>query len=166
MKSVWISWFLYGVAVSLFLAAAGVLYFAMTGGRVLDLPDALLGLAHRKVFYLVGILLLGTSAFLLINRNNSLRLLLLTWLSANLLVYHFGAAYYGSANLWAALGNLSPHIPIAPQANYLLVSVLLVGLFLGSGGLCVADWWLRRKLVKQPQAPEAPSGKLETVAIK
>jgi hypothetical protein len=166
MKSVWISRFLFVTAVSLFLAAAGVLYFAMTGGRVLDLPDSLLGLSHRKVFYLVGILLLGTSAFLLINRNTSLRLMLLTWLSANLLVYHFGAASYGSANLWASVGNLSPHIIIAPQANDLLVSVLLVWLFLCSGGLWVADWWVRRKLVKQPQAPEAPSGKLETVAIK
>ena len=166
MKSVWISRFLFVTAVSLFFAAAGVLYFAMTGGRVLDLPDALLGLSHRKVFYLVGVLLLGTSAFLLINRNTQLRLLLLTWLSGNLLVYHFGAAYNGSANLWAALGNLSPYVPIAPQANYVFVSMLLVSLFLCSGGFWVADWWLRRKLVKQPQAPEAPSGKLETVGVK
>lgn len=166
MSQRWFNGYLYLAAVIFFFAAAWVLFFLIVGGRVLELPDALLGLSHRKVFYLIGVLLLGTSAFLLVNRNTPLRLLLLTWLSGNLLVYHFGAAYNGSANLCAALGNLSPLVPFAPRTGYWVVSFLLVGLFLSSGGLLVANWLAQRKAVRRSSGSELPPGNLKPAAVK
>lgn len=166
MSQRWFNGYLYLAAVIFFFAAAWVMFFLIVGGRVMELPDALIGISIRKVFYLVCFFLFGVSAFLLVNHNTQLRLVLLTWLSGNLLVYHFGTAYNGSANLWACLGNLSSLVPFAPRTGYWVVSFLLVGLFLSSGGLLVANWLAQRKAVRRSSGAELPPGKLETVALK
>jgi len=147
-------------AVTCFVIAVFLTFVSTNGGRVLELPDSLLGISSRNVFCLIEILLLGVSAFLLVSRNIQMRLGLLLWLSCNLLVYHFGRVYYGGANRVARLGNLSPLIPIAPQTTNLLVSVFLISLFLSSGSLLAADWLSRKKanMAKEATIPAVTLG--------
>jgi hypothetical protein len=159
---------LFLIAVVLFFTAILVFFGAVAGGRVLELPDPLLAMSARKVLYLVGASLLGVSAFLLMSRNAQLRLGVLSWLSCNLAVYHFGAMYNGSANLWACLGNLSPLVSLAPRTSSLIVSILLVCLFTASSGLLILDWWVGRnaRKLKMPQLSCASPDHHETASVK
>ena len=148
-------WFVFSAAVLLFVTAACVLLGATSNVSLLDRADPILPLPSRLLFGLVGGLELALSAYLLLGRDMLKKLLLVAWLAACALVYHFGLASSGEANLLVCLGNLTDRIPVRPNTLNWIVPGTLGWLLLGSGVLLVVDWVARRKHVPSEDAESA-----------
>ena len=148
--------FLVSTAVMLFVVAGVIGCTVVRENRVLDLPDALLFVRGRVVFYLAGGITLALSAALLVMRNVQVRLGLTLWLAVVMAVYRFGMAFYGGADLFVCLGNLDSPVPFSPQVMNVALAVFIGWLLAGSAGLLIAEWVAWRKQTRSEAKPAFP----------
>jgi hypothetical protein len=146
--------FIFSVAVILFVTAAAKIYSATGTADALGDSDPLIPLSNRLVFYLVGGLELLISAFLLVkDGSQTLKLSLIAWLGTNYLVYRAGLLWMGLPNFCDCLGNLNEKLSISPVIlNHVMLSAL-VWLMAGSYSLLVIDWPGRRQPLRTETAP-------------
>lgn len=134
-------YFVFGVAVTSFVAAMLVLLSATGTGHILDDSDPFLFLSSRQVFYLVGGLGFVLSAFLLVLQNRlQTKLLLIAWLSTSFLVYKIGLSRTNEPNYFSCLGNLDEMLQISPKAFDRIASIILILMLGGSCAFLTLDW--------------------------
>lgn len=84
------NWFDESAAVMLLMTALAKLYSSGGNSRVLQIQDKLLHVGYRPLLIAAALIEVTVALFLLGNRSELRRSLLLLWLSANFLCYHLG----------------------------------------------------------------------------
>jgi hypothetical protein len=135
--------FTFSVATILFAIAANQLFCTISAVPLFDRPDPLLSFSIRQVFYLIAGLELALSAFLLLSQNLKIKLVLIAWLAANLLVYRAGLSWENAPNYFSCLGNLTDKFPIPPRILHSIM-LLSLGYFLSGSCLFIMLDWLSR----------------------
>lgn len=147
--------FVFCAAITLFSAAAMLLWTAYLPIRVLDGGDPFLPLSSRNVFYLAGGCGLTASAFLLAANSQlaATKLLLIAWLTANYLAYTIGLRLTNGTNLFSCLGNVNNGLAISPKILDWILWVVVGGLLAGASLLLFFDWFARRKPTSSDPKP-------------
>jgi hypothetical protein len=139
-------YFVFSVAVILFVTAATKIFSATGSAEALGHPDPFIPLPNRLVFYLVGGIELFVSGFLLVKHENQrTKLLLIAWLSTNCLVYRIGLWWMGAPNFCDCLGSLNEKLFISPRTLNYVMLVVLAWMIAGSYLLLISDWLSCRK---------------------
>jgi hypothetical protein len=143
--------FIYSAAIIFFVTATAKLLSTRSTALALDVHDPILLLTHRHVFYLIGGIELGLSAFLLMGQNQRMKLALTAWLATNFLVYRIGLWWGDEPNLCNCLGNLAGYVPLSPWVVNAAAFAALSWLVIGSYLFLLLDWLHgRRKASSQP----------------
>ena len=148
-------WFSFSSAVLLFVTASFILLSTFTRTVLLDVPDGLFAISSRKMFYTVAGIELALSAFLLVMRDPKTKLVLIAFVSCNLMIYHAGLAFANEANLFVCLGTLTQWVPVSPRILSGVMHGFHGSLFLGSCAFLVADWLALRKPAATPSQGRA-----------
>jgi hypothetical protein len=139
-------YFIFSVAVILFITATAKIVSATGTAEALSHPDPLIPLSNRQVFYMTGGIEIIISAFLLMKRDaQGIKLSLIAWLATTFLVYRAGLWWAGAPNLCDCLGNINAEVSISPQTIHYITLILLAWLLMGSGLLLIFNWFGRRR---------------------
>jgi hypothetical protein len=153
------SFFLDLAAIVLFAFAALNLLAAFSSAISLNSPDPILPLSNRGILWWSGGAELLCSAYLLVGKNNGMKLLWLAWLTSYLAVYRAGLCHVGAANFGDCLGNFDEWFLIRPRTMAITSEVLIGFLLAGSYGLVTVEWIKSRKpsKMKSPSLVVQPS---------
>jgi hypothetical protein len=114
--------------------------FAATGSaKVLEVYDQLLRVGYRPLMISVGLLEIAVALFLFKSRSDMKRCLVLLWLSANFLLYHFGNYILG-VHLCPCLGHLTDRLPLPKGLAEVVFQFLALYWFLTSLNMLWRDW--------------------------
>jgi hypothetical protein len=141
------TYFIYSVAVILFIAALTILFVAFGSNGILDQPDPLFFLNNRIIFFLLAAFEIGLSVFLLAGKTNWMKLALAAWLATSFLAYRLGIWWTNQPNIYSCLGNLTDALPIPPRTLDLIITVVLGYLFFGASAFLVLNRINRRKSI-------------------
>lgn len=112
-------------AILLTLTALAKLYSSGGNARVLLVQDELLHLGYRPLMIGTAVVELGVAIFLLTNRSELKRSLVLLWLSANFAFYHLGNFLLG-VHLCPCLGRLTDRLPFPRGFAEIMLQVLVL----------------------------------------
>jgi hypothetical protein len=139
------AYFAYSVAVIIFIAALTILLAAFGNNGALDQPDPLLFLKNRIVFFLAAAFEIILSAFLLVGKDNWLKLILVAWVATTFLAYQLGVWWINGPNVYTCLGNLTSALPVHPRTLNEIIFVLLGYFLLGAYVLLALNWINQRR---------------------
>ena len=119
------NWFFRSAAALLVVTALAKLYSAGGSARILRIRDALLHIGYRPLMLLAALLEIAIAVFLLRSRSELKWSLVLLWLSANFIIYHFGNYLIG-VHLCPCLGQLADRLPLPRGLTDVALQVLLL----------------------------------------
>jgi hypothetical protein len=114
------------------VTALAKLYSAGGTAQILDHLDPIFLVLNRVMITVVGMIEFVVVGVLLINRNASVKLLTVAWLSANFVIYRFGLWFLQIKKPCSCLGTVTDLLPIDPATIDQGMKVLVIYLFLGS----------------------------------
>jgi hypothetical protein len=133
--------FLISAGVLLMLTAVAKSVSAMGTSRALQLPDPVISLSYKHVFWITGILELCTGLTCIIkSRHPILPAGLVALLSTNLLVYRLILVWFGYHKPCSCLGTLAGKLHISPQTADTGMKIILAYLFVGSYATLFSIW--------------------------
>lgn len=156
-------YFIFSVAVMLFVAAVAKIYSATGGAEALGNLDPLIPLSNRHLFYLAGGFELCFSAFLLIKPDGQkVKLIAIAWLGTNYLLYRLVLWWLGQPVYCDCLASFNENLPLSPRIIYPIMLAWLAWFMAGSCLLLVLDWLEQRKAsrLNQRQADQITAGRL------
>jgi hypothetical protein len=124
--------FIYSASGVLLISGLAKLLSAFGSSRVLHVPDPILQIEFRYVFWIVGTVELLVALFCLFGKRENLKIGLIACLAANFLIYRAGLAIIGWEKPCSCLGNLTDALHLAPGAADLAMKVILAYLLGGS----------------------------------
>jgi hypothetical protein len=105
---------------------------AMGNARILALPDPVLGIAFRNLFWIFGVIEVAIGVSCLASRRFLLSGSLVAWLSTNFVSYRIALKLVGYHKPCSCLGNLTDALGIPPQTADTAMTIALAYLFLTS----------------------------------
>jgi hypothetical protein len=134
-------WYIYSVAVVLFITSVAKLIAATGYVQMLSYPDPIIPLTNKQLFRLTSVMELMLSAFLLMKSNwRRLKLLAIAWLAIAFMSYRLLLLWYDYPNLSDCLGNINDTIAISPRVLTPLMIALSLWLLVGSSLFLILDY--------------------------
>ena len=142
--------FIYSAGLLLLITGGAKLYSTAGNAHILQLPDPILIMSFRHIFWIVGILELIVAAICFSNISIGLQGGLVACLATSFLVYRLGLVLIGYHKpSCSCLGNLTDALHISPQTADTTMKIILGYMLVGSyATLC----WLWRQKQKVPSA--------------
>lgn len=135
------SFFIFSVAVILFVTGIAKVYSATGSAEALSKLDPILSISNRQVFYSAGIAELLISAFLLMKAGErEIKLLIIAWLALIYLTYRIFSLWLGVPGLCDCLGNLNDRLFISPLVISRFIFASLIWMIIGSSFLLCREW--------------------------
>lgn len=148
-------------AATLALTALAKLYSSGGTTKVLQVSDQLLHLGYRPLMIAAAVVELAAAAFLIKSRSHLRRGLVLLWLSANFLVYHWGNYLLGFQTC-PCLGRLTDRLPLPPGSAEVALQVLVLFWLFNSFSILWRAWgaahWTRLFHLRSRMLHEASPG--------
>jgi hypothetical protein len=132
-----------------YLSSAGVILFvtgvaklASSGGsaRALQTIDPIIGLPFGTLFFVVGVLELVNSHYILKWAEVLPRAMLVAWISTCFLVYRIGLVWVGWHKPCGCLGTFTEALHMSPQTADTIMKFVLGYLLAGSYACLLACW--------------------------
>jgi len=124
----------------MFMTATAKLISSFGTARILQMPDPILAIAFRYVFWAVGSLELGMAAICFLSKRITLQAVLVAWLSTNFVVYRLGLFWVGYLKPCSCLGNLTDALHILPETADTCMKIVLGYLLVGSYATLFTLW--------------------------
>jgi hypothetical protein len=151
-----------GVSRNWFVLSSGAV-LALTGGakvwstfgsvRLLAVADPIAGIPFRWLLLAVGVLELVIAGICFFSRNQRLATMLVAWLATNFLVYRLGLVWMGWHRPCGCMGSLTSALHLSEKAADNIMKVVLAYLLIGSYGLLLWQWRVKRELRSSPDSP-------------
>jgi hypothetical protein len=145
MKSNPLFIFIHSSGVLLLITAIAKIISATGGARVMLIPDPIIGISYRYLLIMVGLAELMVAIILLFGQRVNLKIILLAWLSTNILVYRIGLIWVGFKKPCGCLGTLTDALHISPTVADSIMKIVLAYLLIGSYAALFMLWWQRKR---------------------
>ena len=135
------------------LALSGLAKAASADGaaRILDAADPLIGIPFRQLLLLVGLGELLIGVFCMFTGRRRLSLLVVAWLSTNVLVYRLGLWFIGWHHPCACLGTMAGTVHLSDASADKLMKWVLAYLLVGSYAMLLWQWRAARQAPVRPK---------------
>lgn len=145
-------WFLKLGGSTLALTGLAKVISAIGPTRVLDSVDPLLGIPFRQLLLLVGLVELFIAFLCLFTNRQQLSLVAVAWISSNFLAYRVGLWLIGWHRPCKCMGSLTDMLHISPSIADSVMKAVLGCLLLGSYGMLLWQWRLKRRAKTMTEA--------------
>ena len=129
----------------LLLTAAAKVYSAAGDAKILSATDELLNLRYWFLMVALGVLEVLVATYLIVSHHPLRRSVLLLWLTANFMTYHFGNHLFGlkTCPCLGTLGGRLPYPYVGSRKNFLEGCILFW--FIGSFYILWRAWIYRQE---------------------
>lgn len=145
---------LYGFSAGAILAITGLakVWSGLGNSKFLAVIDPIIGIKFATLMLVVGVAEIAVALVCFFSKRQTLALGLVAWMSTNFVVYRLGLWWMDWKKPCSCLGNLTDALRISPQTADNIMKVLLAYLLIGSYGLLLWQWRLRRVLGRTERA--------------
>ena len=145
MQRTLINLFIFSAGVLLLITAVAKIVSANGDARILQMPDPVLAISFRHIFWIVGIVELLVVYVCLFDRHLELQSALVGWLATSFILYRCGRWWVGYYKPCSCLGNLTDALHIPPQTADTAMKIILAYLLIGSYATLFWLWRQKRK---------------------
>ena len=138
------TWFIVSAAVTLSVTGVAKVWTAFAPTKVLAVADPIMGLSFGHLMLAVGVAEIVIASICLFAKSQTLKFGLIAWLATNFVVYRLGLWWIGWKKPCGCLGNLTDALHLKPEVADNIMKAILAYLLLGSYGLLLWQWRLRR----------------------
>lgn len=125
------------------ITGAAKCFSAFGNAKLLAVPAPVLGIQFRELLIGVGILEIATSMICLRTNKGNMAIMLVAWLSTNIVAYRLCLWWTGWRRPCACLGNLSDGLGISPHTADTLMKWALAYLVVGSYAMLFYLWRIK-----------------------
>ena len=128
------------------LAITGIakVWSGLGNSKFLAVIDPIFGIKFGQLMLVVGAAEIVIAAICFFSKRQTLALGLVAWMSTNFVIYRLGLWWIDWHRPCSCLGNLTDALHISPQTADNIMKVLLAYLLIGSYGLLIWQWKLKR----------------------
>lgn len=128
------------------LAITGIakIWSGLGDSKFLAVADPIIGITFGKLMLAVGAVEIVIALVCFFGKRQTLALGLVAWMSTNFVVYRLGLWWMDWHRPCSCLGNLTDALHISPQAADNIMKVILAYLLIGSYGLLLWQWRMKR----------------------
>ena len=152
------NWFRLSAGAIFAITGSAKIVSAFGSAKILTIVDPVLDLRFGHVMVVIGILELAIASLCLINRFQSLSIILIAWFATDLLAYRFGLWWMGWHMPCHCLGNLTDAIHVSSQAADNVMKVVAAYLLIGSYATLFWLWKEKRKASLVSHSSEKATG--------
>jgi hypothetical protein len=118
---------------SILLLTAFAKFLSSTGdAKVLEIPEALLPLTNRQTLWLFGLIELAVVLALLLGKDERVKLILVTWLGCNFVLYRLSILLLTVGKPCPCLGTITEKLPVSPATIDWILKVIVAYMVFGS----------------------------------
>jgi hypothetical protein len=140
-----VRFFIFSSALILLVTASAKLAVSAGHASILMEPDPIIGVSVKHLIVTVAIIELCI-VITCLSKSIMVPIMLIAWLSTNLLAYRIILALIGYSGPCHCLGNLTENLHIPAQTTDTVMKIILSYLLAGSYGIFFFYWWKYPKL--------------------
>ena len=137
-------WFILSAGAILAITGIAKVWSGLGNSKFLAVVDPIIGIKFGTLMLVVGVAEIVIAGVCFFRKRQTLALGLVAWMSTNFVVYRLGLWWMDWKKPCSCLGNLTDALHISPQTADNIMKVLLAYLLIGSYGLLIWQWKLKR----------------------
>ncbi len=137
-------WFVLSAGLVLAITGVAKVWSGLGDSKFLAVVDPIIGIKFGTLMLAAGLAEIVIAAICFFGRRQTLALGLVAWMSTNFVVYRLGLWWMDWHRPCNCLGNLTDALHISPQVADNIMKIILAYLLIGSYGLLIWRWRMRR----------------------
>jgi hypothetical protein len=130
-------------SIILLVTSAAKLISSTMTARILDASDPLFGFKNRQIMVTVGLIELLVVGILLFANNARLKLVLITWVGFNFILYRLASWLFVFTKPCPCLGTIADLIHVRQETLNVFLTSAAIYLLLGGTSLLALNYWNR-----------------------